>query len=104
MQLTHTPEDKRNHAQIESLKRKFTIIANVLSSQLADQEYICGDKFTAADCVMGFNVWWASMVQNGDLLADHPVLRDYLERIKSRPNFQKTFVGKKKVKPSGGSI
>ena len=104
MQLTHTPEEKRNHSQVDSLRRKFTICANVLSNHLADREYICGDKFTAADCVVGFNVWWASMIQGGALLEDYPILRDYLERIKARPNFQKTFVGKKKVKPSGGSI
>ena len=104
MQLTHTPQEKRNHSLVESMTRKFSIAANVLSNHLADRSYICGDKFTAADCVLGFNVWWASMVQGGVLLEDYPVLRDYLDRLKQRPNFQSTFVSKKKVKPSGGSL
>lgn len=102
MQLTHTPEDQRNNSLVDNMHRKFTICANVLSNVLSDQPYICGDKFTAADCVIGYNVWWASVIQNGSLLEDYPVLRSYLERLKKRPGFEKTFSGFKK--PSGGSI
>ena len=69
--------------------RKFSICANVLSQYLSDKKYICGDKFTAADCVIGFNVWWASVVQGGMLLEDYPGLRDYLDRLKARPAFDK---------------
>lgn len=102
MQLTHTPEEQRNHTQVETLRRKFTICANILSSALSDRTYICGDKFTAADCVIGYNVWWASVIQGGSLLADHSVLRSYLDRLQARPSFQATFSGYKK--PSGGSL
>lgn len=104
MQLTHTPEEKRNQPLVDSMMRKFSICANVLSQHLSDKQYICGDKFTAADCVIGFNVWWASVVQGGSLLEDYPVLRSYLDRLKARPAFEETFVGKKPVKPSGGSL
>lgn len=102
MQLTHTPEDQRNQAQVDTLRRKFTICANILSSALSDHPYICGDKFTAADCVIGYDVWWASVIQGGSLLADHPVLRSYLDRLQERPSFKVTFSGHKK--PSGGSL
>ena len=51
LQLTHTPEDKRNQALVDSMMRKFSICANVLSQHLSDKQYICGDKFTAADCI-----------------------------------------------------
>lgn len=102
MQLTHTPDEQRNHTLVENMRRKFTISANVLSNVLSDQPYICGDKFTAADCVIGYNVWWASVIQKGSLLEDYPVLRQYLARLSSRPAFQKTFSGYKK--PSGGSL
>lgn len=104
MQLTHTPEDKRNQALVDSMMRKFTICASVLSSYLSERQYICGDKFTAADCVIGYNVWWASVIQGGVLLEDYPGLKDYLARLKARPAFEKTFVGKKPVRPSGGSL
>ena len=91
MQLTHTPEEKRNQPLIDSMMRKFSICASVLSQHLTDKKFICGDKFTAADCVVGFNVWWASVVKGGVLLDDYPGLRDYLERLKARPAFEKTF-------------
>ena len=87
LQLTHTPEDKRNQALVDSMMKKFSICANVLSQHLSDKQYICGDKFTAADCVIGFNVWWTSVVQGGMLLDDYPGLRDYLDRLKARPAF-----------------
>lgn len=102
MQLTHTPEDQRNHVMVDSMRRKFTICANVLSSILSERNYVCGDKFTAVDCCIGYNVWWASVIQNGGLLADHPVLRSYLDRLQKRPAFQNTFSGFRKS--SGGSL
>ena len=104
MQLTHTPADKRNTVLVDTITRKFHICANVLSSHLSGQLYVCGDKFTAADCVVGFNVWWASVIDSGALLRDYPVLRDYLARLKSRPAFEETLRGKRPVKPSGGSL
>ena len=104
MQLTHTPEEQRNQALIDSMMRKFTICANVISNVLSGREYICGDKLTACDCVIGYNIWWASVIQGGALLQEYPVLLDYLARLKSRPAFEKTFKGKRSVKPSGGSL
>ena len=104
MQLTHTPVNQRNTALVDTMMRKFHICANVLSSHLSGQRYVCGEKFTAADCVVGFNVWWASVIGGGVLLEDYPVLRDYLARLKNRPAFEKTMKGKKPVKPSGGSL
>lgn len=104
MQLTHTPEEKRNHSLVDSCRRKFDISANILSSLLADRQYVCGDKFTAADCVVGYNVWWASVIQGGSLLQEYPVLTEYLERLKARPAFDQTMKGSKPVKPSGGSL
>ncbi len=104
MQLTHTPEEKRNQSLVETCQRKFAISANILSSLLADRQFVCGDKFTAADCVVAYNVWWASVIQGGALLQEYPVLLEYLERMKARPAFEKTMKGKKPVKPSGGSL
>lgn len=104
MQLTHTPADKRNAPLVDTMTRKFHICANVLSSHLSGHLYVCGDKFTAADCVVGFNVWWASVIEGGALLEDYPVLREYLARLKARPAFELTMKGKKPVKPSGGSL
>lgn len=102
MQLTHVPEEKRNNSLVDSMRRKFTISANILSNTLNDHLYVCGDKFTAADCVIGYNVWWASVIQQGSLLEDYPVLKSYLKRLEKRPAFVKTFSGYRKE--SGGSL
>ena len=91
LQLTHTPEDKHNQVLVDSMMRKFSICANVLSQHLSDKKYICGDKFTAADCVIGFNMWWASVIKGGAMLEKYPGLKDYLDRLKGRPCFRKTF-------------
>ena len=104
MQLTHTPANQRNTSLVDTMTRKFHICANVLSSHLSGQQFVCGDKFTAADCVLGFNVWWASVIEGGSLLDEYPVLRDYLARLKARPAFEATLKGKRPVKPSGGSL
>jgi glutathione S-transferase len=104
MQLTHTPVNQRNTGLVDTMTRKFHICANVLSSHLCGQGFVCGDKFTAADCVVGFNVWWASVIEGGVLLEEYPVLRDYLARLQARPAFEATLKGKKPVKPSGGSL
>ena len=104
MQLTHTPANQRNNGLVDTMTRKFHICANVLSSQLSGKQFVCGDKFTAADCVVGFNVWWASVIDGATLLEEYPVLRDYLARLKARPAFEATLKGKRPVKPSGGSL
>ena len=102
MQLTHTPEEQRNQATVDTLRRRFDICANVLSNMLSDHSYVCGEKFTAADCMIGFNVWWASVIQQGSLLDNYPVLKSYLDRLQKRPAFEKTFSGYRKA--SGGSL
>ena len=104
MQLTHTPEDERDQKLVEAKKKQFCCCANTLSAHLQDQLYVCGSKFTAVDCVIGYNIWWASVIQQGALLDDYPILHQYLDRLMSRQAFQKTFKGKKPVKPSGGSL
>jgi len=45
---------------------------------------------TAADCVIGYNVIWASVpeINNGVLLEGRPNIRAYLDRIKARPALQ----------------
>ena len=88
MQLTHIPEEKRNQSLVDTNLRKFNICCNVISSLLNDRLYVCGSKFTAADCVLGYNIWWASAIHNGELLKEFPVLVQYLERLKERPAFK----------------
>lgn len=48
-------------------------------------------SFTTADCVLGFTLWWASTIEQGRLLDSYPVLRTYLNTLRSRRAFRKTL-------------
>ena len=104
MQLTHTPEDQRDDELVKNKMDQFHIAATYLSAQLSQNQFICGNRMTAADCVLGYNIWWAGVIQGGELLKKYPVLEGYVERLKERPAFQEAFKGIKPVKPSGGSL
>ena len=104
MQLTHTPENQRDNDLVKSKMDQFQIVAVHLSDRLSRHQFICGDRMTAADCVLGYNIWWASVIQGGELLKKYPVLEGYVERLKERAAFQEAFKGVKPVKPSGGSL
>lgn len=82
------PEEKRD-ASLASLGRElFTKRAQVLENVLADKSYLLGDKFSGADVIIGYNCFWATFT---GMLEQHPVLVSYLERLQSRPAFQKAF-------------
>ena len=104
MQLTHTPENQRDNDLVKTKMDQFHIVATHLTDQLTQHQYICGDRFTAADCVIGYNIWWAGVIQGGEILKKYPVLEEYVERLKARQAFQDAFKGVKPVKPSGGSL
>ena len=104
MQLTHTPEKQRDNELVKKKMEQFDILATHLSDRLSYHQFICGDRITTADCVLGYNMWWASVIQGGELLKKYPALQGYVDRLKERTTFQETFKGVKPVKPSGGSL
>jgi glutathione S-transferase len=56
-----------------------------LQRELGEKTYLLGDEFSAADVMMGFTLAAASIV--GVLGDQHQPLKDYLERLMSRPAF-----------------
>ena len=62
-------------------------IAPQLEERLSRHDYICGNKFTAADCIMGHNVRWA---QGYGLCLSDP-LKAYIRRLSERPAFQAAY-------------
>lgn len=48
-------------------------------------------RFSAADCVLGYNIWWASVIKDGFLLENYPELLSYLCRLRKRPAFKQTW-------------
>lgn len=77
------PEDKRSTAEIELARGDFVPMAKILDAHMAGHQYICGDDFTAADCVGAYLIDWAN--ENG-LLSETPNLQAYLARMYARQN------------------
>ena len=62
-------------------------IAPQLATKLETQDFICGENFTAADCMTAHNVNWAGAYG----LCRSDVFKAYMSRMKARPAFQMAF-------------
>ncbi len=60
-----------------------------IESRFGENQYLIGDKLTAADIMMGFTLLAASTL--GVLSGDYPKLSVYLERLNARPAFRTTL-------------
>ncbi|XP_060067180.1 uncharacterized protein LOC132547442 [Ylistrum balloti] len=88
--LTH-PENQDENL-VKRMAYKFRDFANYFNKYMEGKSYICGDTFTAADCVIGYNIWWASTMKEGCLINDHPEIVRYLGTLQRRDAFQQTFL------------
>lgn len=62
----------------------FDLVVDALAGWLDGREYICGDRFTAADVYVGAQVDWGSMFGT---LPDRPAFAAYAARLRSRPAY-----------------
>jgi glutathione S-transferase len=82
------PQDQKDTRTIERYRKKFVKeVEPQLTPRLDAGGYVCGDKFSAADCIIGHNVTWA----RGYGLCRDEVFRAYLSRVSKRPAFVKAF-------------
>ncbi|GMR05624.1 MAG: hypothetical protein BMS9Abin25_0199 [Gammaproteobacteria bacterium] len=82
------PEAERDERTIKRYRNKFiNEVEPQLKSRLEKTEFICGDEFTGADCVIAHNIMWAKRYQ----LCTDRVYRKYLAKIGRRPAFRKAF-------------
>lgn len=81
-------EDAKDPRTIERYRAKIgKEVEPQLQARLERHPYICGNAFTAADCVMGHNVRWARAYG----LCQDEIFRDYHSRLSKRPAFAKAF-------------
>jgi glutathione S-transferase len=59
-----------------------------LESELSERDFLCGDTFTAADIQLSFPLQGAR-ARSG--LDEHPALNAYLDRITSRPAYERAI-------------
>ncbi len=90
------PQAERDPRTAARYRRKFAEeVAPQLAARLARTPYICGDAFTAADCVIGHDVTWA----RGYGMCGDDVFRSYLSRLSKRPAFAAAFADAREFSP-----
>jgi glutathione S-transferase len=82
------PLAERDPRTIARYRRKLTAeVEPQLAERLLRAPFICGEAFTAADCVIGHGITWA----RGYGLCRDEVFRAYLSRVSKRPAFAAAF-------------
>jgi len=62
-----------------------------LKIRLEHHPYICGETFSAADCMIGQNINWARAYK----MCQDPVFKSYMSRVSKREGFIKAFADAK---------
>ena len=90
------PVAERDSRTIARYRKKFADEVEPQLMQRLDQAlYICGEQFTAADCVVGHSVMWA----RGYGLCQGDVFRRYISTLSKRPAFTRGFSDAKQFVP-----
>ncbi len=82
-QLIRTPAEKRDAAALEASRAKTEKCARILDQHLAQRRFLAGERFSAADIVVGCAVHrWLSLPLGREA---RPQLERYYAELKSRP-------------------
>lgn len=76
------PEDKQAMLGYGS----YDLVVDALAGWMAERDYICGDRFTAADVYVGAQVDWG---QAFGTLPANPAFTAYAERLRARPAYMR---------------
>jgi len=81
-------DDEKDPRTIKRYRDKFVSeVEPQIRARFERHPFICGDAFSAADCIMGHNVIWA----RGYGLCRDEIFRSYISRVSKRPAFVKAF-------------
>jgi glutathione S-transferase len=84
------PEEKRKADLVEQKMPIWETAAALLTRELGKGPWMLGDKFSAVDVIVGYDVTLAAKT---GLLKNHPELAAYAERLSSREAFKKVYAG-----------
>jgi glutathione S-transferase len=90
MQLVRTPAERRDRAAIDaSLARTEPLLA-ILDAQLADRAYVCADRITMADLVLGCAAhrWFGLPLDQGLTRQPRPAVERWYQQLRARPAAQ----------------
>jgi glutathione S-transferase len=89
------PEDADLRTAVRYRRKIADEIEAQLLTRLDAAEYVCGERFTAADCVIGHDLMWA----RGYGLCQDERFRGYLSRVSKRPAFVRAFADAHEFRP-----
>ena len=85
--LVRTPENERNHQEINTAIAQGHKLWAMLDRHLADRKYVAGDEFTMGDIPLGPQAHrWMMMVKDRPSM---PNFEAWYKRLTERPAFQK---------------
>ena len=90
--LQHTirkPEKDRVQSVVVDAKAALDKCMKVLDRELANKPFLCGDQLTAADIMLGYDLYLYTFV--GIPMDDYPNVIAYFARLTERPGFQKAI-------------
>jgi glutathione S-transferase len=76
------PEERRLPQAAEDYKRFFIGRLKLIEPVLQDREWLCGDRFTAADVSVGYALLFARTLNLEDVFK--PQVKSYLDRVMTR--------------------
>jgi len=80
------PEEQRSAAVADEGRTKFAAVAEVIADGIAGRPFLLGEQFSAADVMIASTLAWSQFL---GLLAGQPALTDYVQRLTSRPAYQR---------------
>ena len=90
------PEAERDPRTVARYRNKFREeVEPQLAARLEEAPFICGQHFTAADCIVGHSVLWA----RGYNLCRDEIFKGYMSRISKRPAFGAAFSDAREFAP-----
>jgi glutathione S-transferase len=86
MHTVRLPEAERSAAAAEEGRKKFAAVAEVIANSIAGRPFLLGEQFSAADVMIGSTLAWSQFL---GLLDGQPALSEYVQRLTSRPAYQR---------------
>jgi glutathione S-transferase len=80
------PEEKRQPKVLEAARDKGKNISQIVDRALAGKEFIVGDRFTAADVLLGATLIWGHYFGMSE---GFPAIQSYVARMLARPAYQR---------------
>ena len=84
------PPEKRKQEVVDQKTPVWATAAGFLTRSLGDKPYLLGDRFSAADVIVGYDI---ALAAKAGLLEGWPKLQAYAGRLAERDAFKQVFAG-----------